>query len=278
MDFRQFWDGHIAVFYILGFSAFNPKPGRAKHSKWIEALLKYLPTFLLLLLTASMCSFAIVRNTNARRYRRYLGFTYSITMSTTILIAIVTSMNQRQLVPAIYQELRSIEFFLRYKCQSTIDFFPLARIYWLKVTAVLFLLGCVWFGKFYFHSFKTDIETECALMALLILATIPVFHAVFYISTLRGLLKVLSDQMELTVESGVNNLDNKNTKMIIKLRVSRRIHLRLWKCSFMINQYFGWSLIAMLSLNFYLSVLALYWVFVYTVEPISLTPLGFIRN
>ena len=278
MDFRQFWDGHIAVFYILGFSSFNPRPSRTKHSKWIEALLKYLPTFLLLLLTASVSSYAIFRNTNAIRYRRYLGFTYSTTMSTTILVAIVTSMNQRQLVPAIYQELRSIEFFLRYKCQSTTDFFPLARIYWLKVTAVLFVLGCAWFGKWYFHSFKSDLETECALMALLILATIPVFHAVFYISTLRGLLKVLSDQMEFTEESGVNNLDNMNTKMIIKLRVSRRIHLRLWKCSFMINQYFGWSFVAMLSLNFYLAVLALYWVFVYTVEPISLTPFGFIRN
>lgn len=65
---------------------------------------------------------------------------------------------------------------------------------------------------------------------------------------------------------------------IYKLKMWRRAHYRLWKCSNAINRCFGWNILVLILYYFYFVANTLVRVFLYVDMKLTISPLGFLRN
>lgn len=281
MDLSNLVNGHLFVFYMLGQSSFNLRANVL--GGWKSKICKFLPT--LIVFWVSNVVSAYIMHYHFIHYQKFYSplLTYILTILFLASTWAVTlcSISSHSLLPAICANLRFVERLLHQKCSISVDFEPFARSFKHKMFAIFGLLVPLLLSKWLIDSSKSDFHIECGLMVLYIIAYLQVSHVLFYIGVLTAVLQEFGIhvcEMCNDDECLTDFAHLKGIAIIGQLKCTRQMYLRLYKCSYLINRYFGWILLFIVFSSFYYATQSAYWVFLYVHVRISPSPCGFIRS
>lgn len=282
---------YFQAYYFLGQSPFlNPSVSTKKIS-FIRDILLHLPAVLWSMLSALILVYgAIVATKQNLDKDIYVLISVSImaVQSSVIIIASIQSFMKKSVLLLAIDQIQFLLNYFRSKLHLEISLDGFVRETQID-SLLIFVLYCVnvcIFTIFSFH--KKWVHFASFLIFCLQIPTILITaHVILYIN----LLKYLMSQLNVfTKRSNTCALCQQLTSTgayvmpwtgqcrrrlcdemrIISIKRKKLVYYRLWRVSQLINDYFGWSLGAILIQNFVYSTNALYWCFIGIVININL--------
>lgn len=258
---------YLWLFYLLGQNSLNPLKNR---NEYYNKPINVAPAILSIVLSLCIAIAGIFYRFN------YNGF-YEQTDSvvTYFLLALHFATNFVTMLQSLFyasdielllKKFETVRMQTKQYFHYDIEYEHFSKGYRRKASIVLIFFCVSALIRSFFKSAKTHIVVQTAQMLLLGYTLTDNLHALFYIQMLLFFLSsLISCVKNLTIQSKLIykvQLDG-NTIMANNLRYVKQIHYLLFNISMLINNRFGWSLIALMILNFVEVAYTSYWIFLY---------------
>lgn len=256
----------LFVFFIVGQSSYNPYVTDSGKQTTFYKLLQYLP---------SVC-FGIVVYTSA--FTAFYGFTLGdLSMDKAIYFIIIYTRvitcstlirrtplfdDQTKLIILKFKRLEQFSF---YRLRVQISFVSFARSYRRKLTICLLSFATLFFAKFTTRFNSANYIRQISALSLLFSTFLAILQILFYIHLMKYVIRQISKNFASILHGKlmVHEIERwTNLTHVENYKNFKQIHYRLWELTQLINEQFGWVLVALVLQNLLNTIQPIYWIIV----------------
>lgn len=279
MKFIRATERYINTFYLFGHCLYPLRKllrtdNDHQESESIFTHLKVLsPLICSNALNFGLCGLAILwiqTTANMDQSSKTLSFLFALCQVLRVTTVFYQSVFKTVRIREIIQIFRWTELFFKNNLMTTVPYTLFLRKFCIKVIAIfLFCMQAITFYSFQRIDINHAKWIGIISRILLLLSTFSIFHIIFYTDLLTFNLHhlnsiIVRDTEQYTTTSMsiavASDKKRENGKMLHEnMRKYKLVHYRLWQVSQLINDYFGWSIIALMLQCFVDIVYSLYW-------------------
>lgn len=264
MEVCRLLDRAIFYFFVLG-QVIQQVRTRTAKSTITTKILYYTPGLIMLVATFALTTGVTLFQIHSAVYYGATDFiTFFLVLITSIVTIIIVfgqSVMFAERFELLYAQFATMEKLT--KLRFRIDLLEFRNWYSIKVLAVLFSHALNIINVEYITpGNESDSVVDAYLAAIIVIALLTYFHALFYISLLRLFLKSCSENIELTISHHIQL-----RRFLENFKFYKQVHFKLWEISCSINHLFGWSLIFWFLHTFIMAIYMAYWTFLYLAIP-----------
>lgn len=240
-----------------------------EHTKW-HRLTLMIPTMFIFALNLTLCVASIL----LVNIYPYMIRSYNISISVFFfceLIKIFAVLHQnfaKNLMGGILRNFQSIESIFRNSLQCPIEYTSLERAYARKIHLAYGSNLTLMIAVAIYRTLRGKVHYADVMSEIMRFISIAVYmHFLLFIDLLTFHLKHLNKIIVSDIDGSATDREYvslvkkaRTAKMILKqLSKYNMIYLRLWEISEKMNEYFGWSLVALMMLSFVDFVICVIW-------------------
>lgn len=288
MDFEAITHRFLYPFYIIGMSPCNFRVSTSTSSRsdgnaetassfgmWKTRLFQYLPTFIYLALTVTVCIVCAHEQSRFQHFEETVDavLTYLLIFSECIvnLTVIGQTICFRRHFRYLCRKYVTFENYIHLRTKRSVQFWKFQNTFcWL---AVLLLSSSVitWTVRKSIHSVVANTSLENGLLVSQSVAVVVNLHIIIHVELLDFFYVNVNDWLKSQVQlftvprvfDGHNAIVTQTCTGYTHVRHIKCIHFQLWDISRHINTIFGWSIVAVVIRNWVEVAYSVYWIYLY---------------
>lgn len=259
------------IFYLFGQNSCNPHLSSVQN--WSK-LANIVPSIISVLSNLFIAIVGIIYRYNYDGFYEQtdsvVTYILLVLQFLTNLVSMWQSIYYASTFRAIYDKMETVRVYITENLEYKCEFEQFGRQYRRNAIFIAFIYFTSVLIKFTFTSVKTHLVVQSAQMLLLAYTLTDNVHTLFYVELLLFFLVSMTSYVRDYANYSVRRRSHypaiciyEQTVELTNLRNAKRIYYLLYDVSILINERFGWGLVALLLMNFCEVAYSSFWIFLY---------------
>lgn len=271
MDLAELTTKCLYIFYIIGYSAYNPRQSKQVDEQGSYCSFRKSFSFIIMGMIIHIITFYGLAFKNAtessteQSHFLFGNFLFIILWVTNISVIVQNLLFQSNL-PNVHRNIEIIEEVFISKLEMRPDYSKFSKTFAIKIAASYFFFGiatAVMITEHINHS--KNFTVSLCISGLMCLSITANLHALFYIEMQNFLGQYFIDNIKLAGNTNALLMPFGKIKAmcvpISHLIYFKHVHFKLWTISAIISEHFGWNLTFSCLENFVDAAYSTYWIY-----------------
>lgn len=271
MDLTELTTKCLYIFYIIGYSAYNPRQSKQADDKSPCCTFRKSLSFIIMGMIIHIIAFYGLAVKNAiesfTHQSQFLfgNFLFIILWVTNISVILQNLLFQSNL-PNVHRNIEIIEEIFISKLEIRPDYSKFSKTFAIKVAVSYLFFGVATAVMITEHiSHSKNFTVSLCISGLMCLSITANLHALFYIELANFMGQYFIDNIKLAGHTNALLMPfGKNKTMFVPIShliYLKHVHFKLWTISVIISDHFGWNLTFSCLENFVDTAYSTYWIY-----------------